>query len=146
MPKYLSIAGLEARHGTDFLDPGIEGDKNTALAIAIADAESLIDGYIQGRASLPFPGVGSIDPPENNPGIPDVIRKFTADIAIYYVAPGHDKLTKEKRRRYEDAIQWLSEYAKNEHSLGPGTEDPSGTVAFETSPRIFSRDTLKGLA
>lgn len=151
MPKYLSIEGLRARHGTAFLVHGITGDEEQdvdkdAAERAIADAEAKVESYIGTRNKLPLPGVEDRPDPEANTSVPEILRSLVADIAIYRMAAQHDQLTKEKRQRYEDACKWLEQYADSKVSLG--IEDPipaAGGVHLSTNPRRLSRAETDGL-
>lgn len=154
MPQYLSIAGLRLRHGTEFLAFGIVGDDPVppddidvaAVGRAIADAEAEVDGYLGNRNELPLPNVEDIDDPESNPNVPEVLRRLVADIAIYRMSREHDRLTKEKRLRYEDAIKWLQQYAESKVSLGIEDAVPSsGGVYISTAVRRLSRADTDGL-
>lgn len=151
MPRYLSIEGLRARHGTDYLVRGITGDEvsdvdEDSASRAITDAEAEVDSYIGVRVALPIPGVVETADPESNTAVPEILRKLTADIALYRMAAQHDQLTEEKRKRYEDAVKWLERYAASKVSLGIEQSVPtSGGVYLSTSPRRFRRSQTGGL-
>jgi phage gp36-like protein len=106
---------------------------------ALADASAEIDGYIEGRFTLPL-----TDPPA-------VLNRLTTDIAMYRLQslrPLHD--LEDARKRYEDAIAMLTKVAAGELTLGlsaDGKEPPvtAGTVEAVQGPdRVFDRDKLRG--
>jgi len=77
----------------------------TVLQLALADASSEIDGYLESRFALPL-----TDPPA-------VLARLTCDIAMYRLQalrPPHDLA--EARRRYEDALAMLVRGRRNSHA------------------------------
>lgn len=152
MPQYLSIDGLRARHGSDFLLNTIVGEEPypdedvAAVNRAITDAEARVDSYLGVRNKLPLAGVSDIADPESNADVPEILRGLVADIAIYRLSVEHDQLTKEKRRRFDDACKWLEQYAKSEVSLGiEAPPESSIGVKLSTQPRVLSRCETDGL-
>jgi phage gp36-like protein len=103
---------------------------------AIVDASELIDSYLAKRYTLPLPVV------------PAPLKRVCGDIAIYLLC-GDGTVTDEKRKRYEDAIRFLVALAKGDASLGVGLEQDSsnsvGHVELDSSPRLFKRDTMRGV-
>jgi phage gp36-like protein len=104
---------------------------------AIADADAEINGYCGSRYRVP------LDP------VPDLLRKFSVDIAIYNLIGRRDVVVPDDRRaRYKDAISFLRHVAAGTAQLG--VADPDGTPAPAERPRItgpkrvFSRDSLEG--
>lgn len=154
MPQYLSITGLRARHGTRFLSKGVLGDATppdidkSAVARAIADAESMVDSYLGTRNLLPLPGVSDVADPESNTAVPNVLRMLTADITLYRLAAEADVMTDEKRKRYEAACKWLEQYAASKVSLGieDAASVPSAIGIQRSGPdRVLSRADTDGL-
>lgn len=151
MPRYVSIEYLRKVHGADFLVHGTTGDEIDDVDVesatrAIADAEAKVDSYIGVRNTLPLPGVEEREDPENNANVPEILRSLSADIALYRAAATHDQLTDEKRKRYDDAISWLEQYAQNEVSLGIEVPPPSsGGVTLVTAERVMTRAQTGGL-
>lgn len=107
------------------------------VARAIEDADSEIDGYVGSRYRVPM-----------NP-VPPVLRKLSADIAIYNLYSRRQGAPEHRDRRYQDAIRFLESVAKGDVSLG--AYDPEGNPPANDAPmlsgdnprREFSRHTLK---
>ncbi|MGE4442120.1 MAG: gp436 family protein [Desulfomicrobium sp.] len=103
---------------------------------AIADADAEINGYCGKRYRVPF------DP------VPELIRKFSVDIAIYNIFARRAGAPEDRRNRYKDAIAFLRLVAAGSGTLGE--DDPSGNPAPAERPtmtgpgRIFSREKLGG--
>lgn len=118
----------------------------SALQQALDDASAEIDGYLEGRFSLPL-----ADPPA-------VLNRLACDVAMYRLQslrPLHD--VEDARKRYEDAVALLVRVAKGELTLGlaPDNLAPAqaqGSVVVEAGgdrsgvlpTRVFSRGSLKG--
>lgn len=107
-------------------------------AITTADAE--INGYARTQYDVPF-----------NP-VPDIIRKLSVDITIYNLFSRRG-LDKEKDfniiDRYKGAIRFLENLAKGLVTIGvtsghPAPAPPVG-MEIQSNPRIFTRDSLKGM-
>lgn len=152
MPRYVSTQGIIDRYGeekvTFLADKTDDGEADlTCVTRAVADAEGLVDSYIGVVADLPLPGVVEMTNPESNSNVPVALRPVVTDIVLYRLAADHDKLTKELRRRYDDALAWLQRIADGKLSLGlpDPVPTPGGGVTHETQPRIFTRDTTDGL-
>jgi phage gp36-like protein len=119
-------------------DPTATTVNTTPITQALADASAEIDGYIEGRFTLPL-----TDPPV-------VLNRLTTDIAMYRLQslrPLHD--LEDARKRYEDAVAILRQVAAGELTLGlaaDGTEPPlAGSLETVQGPdRVFDRDKLKG--
>lgn len=152
MPRYVSTQGIINAYGEEkvtlLADKTDDGEADlTPVARAITFAEGLVDSYLGVVYDLPLPGIVEMTEPEGNASVPGVLPGYVADIVLYRLAADHDKLTKELRRRYEDALAWLKMVAAGE--LAIGTPDPApttgGGVEHWTSERIFTRDTTDGL-
>ncbi len=120
-------------------DPTATTVNDAPIAQALADASAEIDGYIEGRFTLPL-----TDPPA-------VLNRLTTDSAMYRMQslrPLHD--LEDARKRYEDAIAMLTKVAAGELTLGlsaDNQEPPTATGSVETvrAPgRVFNRGNLKG--
>lgn len=152
MPLYVSKRDLIDRYGDETVamlaDRDGDADEDVdPVARAIADAEAEINSYIGNRYDLPLPGVIDIDEPSANTDVPTPLRRVAVDIAIYRLAPSHDMLTREQRKRYDDAIKWLEGVAAGSISLGIADTAPAvgGGLVVTSNPRIFTRDTTDGL-
>lgn len=106
---------------------------------AVAQAESLIDGYLAKRGyGLPL-----------NP-VPHLVTGWARDIARYLLHK--DRGGKEDSdpivRTYRDALKFLQQIADGKFSLGandPVASDPSSIdVRFEADENVFSREQLRG--
>lgn len=126
---------LEQRFGRDELvqltDRAGAGLVDTAvLGQALDDADGLIDGYLATRYTVPLATV------------PKVIVTFACDIARYYLYD--DAASEQVRKRYEDAVKFLSAVASGELSLGvddSGETPASGDLPeFEAGGNVFDRD------
>ncbi len=108
----------------------------TALDKALADASSEMDTYLSSNYTVPITPVAP------------VLVRYCVDIAVYVASADAGSVTEEKRKRYEDALKWLTLVAKGT-VIVPGTDAPSATHSASaevcSSPRIFSRRTMDGL-
>ncbi|MPM49962.1 hypothetical protein SDC9_96696 [bioreactor metagenome] len=108
---------------------------------AIADADGEIDGYLAKRYAVPIAPT------------PQVITKFSKDIAVYnlYSRHGIDESSEEKNylNRYNAAIKFLTLVAEGKVSIGAQTDDPASAAAtgfsVKSNPRLFSRDSMRGM-
>jgi phage gp36-like protein len=119
-------------------DPTATTVNATPITQALADASAEIDGYIEGRFTLPL-----ADPPA-------VLNRLTTDIAMYRMQslrPLHD--LEDARKRYEDAVAMLIKVAAGELTLGlsaDGQEPPIAAVEENVQglERVFSRKKMRG--
>jgi phage gp36-like protein len=119
-------------------DPAATTVNQAPISLALADASSEIDGYIEARFQLPL-----ADPPP-------VLNRLATDIAMYRLQslrPLHD--LQDARQRYEDAVATLEKVAAGELTLGIAADgkEPQVAGAVETvqgPDRVFNRDRLKG--
>lgn len=69
------------------------------------------------------------------------------DIALYRMSTG-TAITEEKRKRYEDALRFLTKIAEGKLPLesqdSVAAPENQGHASFVSSPRQFSRNSLKG--
>lgn len=152
MSFYISEQGLIRRYGDDLIarlsdrDGDADPDEDP-VARAIVDAEGEINSYLGRQYDLPLTGVLDVVEPETNTSVPDVLRRVAADIAIYRLAPSHDMLTREQRKRYDDAVKWLTMVAEGQVTLGTdeAADAAGGGASITSNPRIFTRDTTDGL-
>lgn len=107
---------------------------------AIEDAGAEIDGYLAKRYPVPF-----VSPPA-------VLAKYAKDIAAYNlvsrIGVGKDGDRESSyRERYRAAIRFLELIAKGTVDLGiaPPARPPAGGVQISGPPRLFSRESLKGM-
>lgn len=123
---------------TQLTDDDGSGDYGHLVVVrAIEDADSEIDGYVGSRYPVPMSHV------------PPVLRKLSADIAIYNLYSRRQGAPEHRDRRYQDAIRFLESVAKGDVSLG--ATDPEGNPPANDAPRFssdnprreFSRHSLK---
>lgn len=124
----------------DFSDEEIEAADAALVRInkVLVDAESLIDGFIADRYTVPLSPV------------PRLVKRYACDIAIYFLwgdAAGKDST---QERDYNAALKMLGLIRDGKMSLGeqPDAEKIPDRVAPElviNNPRVFTRDTLRGL-
>ncbi|SHI87883.1 Mu-like prophage protein gp36 [Lutispora thermophila DSM 19022] len=127
--------------GSDYIEDEAEREAKIIPIIeaAIADAGAEIDGYLAKRYTLPLSPV------------PQVIKKFAKDIAVYnlYSRIGIDENDREKNylNRYKAAIRFFELLAEGKVEIGAVDTTTAARTGFSvaSSPRLFSRDSLKGM-
>lgn len=129
MPRYITQADVRNAYGENrfalLADQNDDNLSDTASAdAAIAAAEAEVDSYLGHRYALPLPGTEDAAIPGNNT-VPPNIHFRCVDIAVYRLAKDHDQLTKERRKRYEDAKSWLGMLARGQVSLGSAEPPPT---------------------
>ena len=124
-----------------YIEDDTERESKIAALIedAIKDASDEIDGYLAKRYPVPLSN------------IPGVINKFAKDIAVYnlFSRMGIDEDSREKNylNRYKAATQFLTLLADGKVDIGIVTPQAAAQSGFkiQSSPRLFSRNTLKGM-
>ena len=113
------------------MDAGLEAIVNKA----ITDASSEIDGYAQKIYTVPLSPV------------PDLIKKYAVDMAIYNLYARRDNPVPETRRdRYYQAIAYLKLVTKGEAALGattPAEVSPPNEVEITSNTGLFTRTNLE---
>jgi phage gp36-like protein len=102
---------------------------------ALSDASGEIDGYLSGRYSLPLPTT------------PSILTFFCVDIALYKGSV-ETAVTEEKRKRYEDAVKFLTFVSLGKVQLfasDPTAPSGGSGAAFSAEERIFTRNKMKDL-
>ena len=140
---YATTEQATERYGADLVllltDRDGDGAADTGLFDrAFADADAEIDTYLAAKYQLPLSET------------PAVLTRLAIDIAVYRLASEADRLTDERRQRYDDAVKLLARIAKGEASLGlasPGAPSRAFSSASSATsrPRRFSRQTMAGL-
>jgi len=117
----------------DLTDDAGSGSVDTSVvARAIADADAEIDSYCSSRYPAPFSPV------------PVIIRKYSVDMAIYHLFSRRAvmKLPEERQKRYDNAIRFLRDVARDLISLGADAPaEPSAGLPQATrtkDDRIFT--------
>ena len=132
---------LNAIIGDTYIEEEAEREQRIIPIIeeAIGDASGEIDGYLAKRYPVPLSPV------------PKVINKFAKDIAVYnlFSRIGIDEGEKEKNilNRYNAAIRFFEHVAKGHIDIGVGEGAQKAATSFSahSSPRLFSRDRLRGM-
>lgn len=134
---YLTEDGYKERFGAEELEQVLASDDTITLARAIADAESIVDGYlaaVPGRVfAVPLAGT-----------VPRRIEELTADLARYEIHA--KKVTHEQKRRRNEAIAFLENLVKGLVAIvdlipeGP----TAGTIEVIAEERVFSSCSLRG--
>ncbi|MBU0665351.1 MAG: DUF1320 domain-containing protein [Proteobacteria bacterium] len=121
---------------TDDGGAGIIDTTVTDAALETADVE--IDGYLGARYDLPLASP-----------VPTIVDKMAVDIAIYNLYARRQGPPEHWQKRYDNTIRFLERLADGRITLGK--DDPvevvttSGSMLSTTSPRLFTRTTMKGL-
>ena len=140
MTAYCAVQDLIDRHGDDELlllaDRNRDGEMDAdVLDQAIADAADEIDAYVAARYPLPLATV------------PGVLLRVACDIVVYRLAVTADLETEERRKRYDDAVKFLTALSRGDTALG--IPSPPSTVSNQVhssgNPRIMTRSSLKGV-
>lgn len=114
-----------------------EPDREVVEA-ALNDASETVDGYAAARYRTPLSPV------------PAPVRRWCADMAVYYLYAASGKVPEDVRKAFEDALAGLKDMAKGvivfqcEGVPSAGAENSSGTVLLDAPPRMFTPDSLKG--
>jgi phage gp36-like protein len=150
MADYCSQSDLERAAGgaaklVQLADLDADGTADaTVLAEAINDASRWIDGYLARRYEVP------LDEPS------DVIRRVTADVAVYILKDNRDCLDDRAQVKYDQHRDWLE--GVSEGRINPGVDPPpakSSAVTATTGDRstltdsdgdatTVTRESLKG--
>ena len=133
---YADIADITHRYGTDVLAQwGIDEDASGEFILqALDDASRFIDSFLSSRLTEPV----------NDSAL---LTRLCVDIAVYWLAIDAGLETDEKRRRFEDAKDWLQRFSRGEIGLNSGTTPEQGSgegASFVTAPRVLSRQQLVG--
>lgn len=135
MAAYATASEMIAQigeHEAEDLAPADGGGVDTAaLDAALARASEEIDGYLGGRYSLEA----------------GLARSLCITIARYRLAT-HAAPEAREGRDYQDAIRYLRDVVAGRTGQTPldASGDPSsGAAIVDMPPRLFTRDTLRGL-
>lgn len=119
---------------TDRADPPTGEIVDSILDAALADADVTINSFISKRYTAPVAG-----------GSP-ALRRPAEQLAYYYLH--RDNYPDTVRQGYEDAMDYLKQISRGEIVLDVAGVEPQSSpaqVLIEGAPRVFSRETLKGL-
>ncbi|NQU44939.1 DUF1320 domain-containing protein [bacterium] len=134
---YATVSDIEKRldpgHLIELADDDHDGQPDTAvLEAAIADADGLVDTYLQGRYAVP------LDP------APALLRKLSADLAVAALfARRRETASPVHESRAKAAMELLSCLARGELLLSQSDAKtaPDSTTLSET--RRFDREKLE---
>ncbi|MBB3963488.1 gp436 family protein [Rhizobium metallidurans] len=142
---YATVSDMIARFGLTQIirlsrpeDRTAETVDDDKVLTAIADATSLVNGYIRGRYLVPIASP------------PDEIVRATCIIARYDLAQGeHTDPSEEMSKGRKDVVTWLENIAKELINLDVPVAAPAGPAVgsgprMSDRPRIMSHDTLRG--
>lgn len=122
------IVQLTDDHKTGTRDPEI-------IDKAILASEAEVNGYLATKYMVPITPA------------PELVKNMTLDLFVYRLYLRRKRVPETIRQAYEDATKKLEQIAKGVITLGvdpiPAASDLASDAAFWTSPRIFSRDTLR---
>ena len=150
MPYYVSIAEIEHRYHESIVNRDADVDQDgeldtTRVPAAIFDSEAEANSYVAVVHPLPLPDVTDREDPENNPAVPPELRRVVIDIVMYRLVPEHDLLTKERRKRYDDALAWLRMLAAGDVQLTLPGLPAASTPTVHAARRVMTRRKLDGL-
>ena len=151
--SYATVQDALDLYGSDYVVTSADRDNDgvldeEAFQRALDAATNRINGFLVGKG-LPLP----LDP------VPEDIKVYCIDLAVYIACPTADVLTESKTDRYKDAIEYLKMVARGQIRLvqddaepsatpAPGLEpslDTNAVIAFEvdTDSRAFTRRSLQ---
>ena len=132
--SYATIQDVIARYGDDLLLILTDRDGDGAADMdvvdqALQDAAAEIDTYLAAKYQLPVTTT-----------VPALVR-VSVDIVVYRLAADRSTGTDEQRKRYEDAVSWLTKVSRGDVSLGlPKPPVSSNGAVFIKGPeRRFKR-------
>jgi phage gp36-like protein len=98
---------------------------------SILMADALIDGYLGAVYAVPMTPT------------PDVVKAISIDISIYHIFSRRSFMKEIRRQKYEDWLLFLKDVSSGKAVVGPVVSGKS-TVDIESSPRLFTRETMGG--
>ena len=127
---YITRSQFEKRFGEVELSDLTESNDFDAAA---ADAQSIIDGFLASRYSLPLANV------------PSLVTGWAGDIARFKL--WDERAPEEVRARYDDALAQLKMLAQGLIALPPDAQGnaAASSITFDgySAERIFTSDTLR---
>ena len=141
MSSYATVQDAIDLYGQDYIVVSADRNEDGVVDMvpftdALAQATSELNSYIGVKYKLPLAEV------------PDVLRRFCVDIAVYITSSSPGVLTEEKENRYKSAIDWAKSVAKGTATLGiedtPESIDSieGGSVQTSYSTREMTRGKL----
>lgn len=138
---YLTEDGYKERFGAEELEQVLATDASITLERAIADAESIVNGYLAAVPDRVFavPLAGTV---------PSRIEELTADLARYEIHA--KKVTHEIKRRRNEAIRFLQDLVKGLVAVpellpdGGAVPEPISGMTVDAADRVFTACSLRG--
>lgn len=137
---YLDQDGYVKRFGAEELEQVLATDDTLDLAVAIADAESIVNGYLAAVPDRAYVVPLVVATPAR-------ITELTADLARYEIHA--KKVTHEIKRRREQAIAFLENMVKGLVAIpellpgGGQIPDNEGGLDVTAAPRVFDTCSLR---
>ena len=119
-------------------DAGAGTADDAVITRAIGKASGEIDAYCGQRYALPLTPV------------PDVVRDYCADMAIYHLFARRAGAPDEWKNKYDRAVAFFKDVAAGKATLpsnpaaGSEPAQSGGSVGFSGPARTFDRNSLKG--
>lgn len=137
---YASAVQMVARFGEQELiqlsDPEAQALNEDVIEEALKDASGVMDSYLAKRYPLPLAT------------IPAVLVDCCADLALYRLMRlRRQGAVEDAKERADAAIAWLKDLASGKailQELEAPAAIPGGQVRLTCSPRLFSREGLRG--
>ena len=133
---YASMLDITSRYGADVVAQwGLDEEVSREfIEQALSDASRFIDSFLAGRVT------GAV-------ADSSLLTRLCVDIAVYWLAIDAGLETDEKRRRFEDAKDWLQRFSRGELGLDVSTTSEQGRgegASFSSQSRVMSREALAG--
>ena len=130
---YATLQDMQSRFGIDLLRvaflPGTETLDEAVITQALADASSLIDGYLAGRYPLPLAHV------------PTALVPICCDIARHRLYG--EQSPEQIGKRYDAALSFLKSVGKGELALGLAADgeqlESQNLAELQSDGRVFGR-------
>ena len=142
--SYATIGDLVTRFGEVTLaqltargEPPADTPDESVLEAVLLDASETIDGYAAARYRTPLSPV------------PAPVRRWCADMAVYYLYAATGNVPDDVRQSFEDAMTGLKDMAKGLLAFqceGVVSESApsSGDILVSVPERLFTAESLKG--
>ena len=104
----------------------------------LSSAESMVDGYLQTRYSVPVKSEDGT--------VPVIIVQAVHTIAKYYLYQRRNNVTADIQAQYENIIQWLKDVSTGKSNIAVANEEGETDESFEIDivtgeedPQMFGR-------
>ena len=99
----------------------------TIVSDVIAEAESLVNSYLETRYAVPIA----------DEDVSDIVRRVTAAEAVYVLRDRREALHPSHQSRHEERIEWLDNVRRG--VISPGL-DPRQLKSAQVSPEVGQRE------